>query len=170
MQPEVLANMPMVITPKGAYCRPENTSSLMVGWAHRADSEPSFEHEDQDAIEKDFSHQGFDSRAFEAWESIAEYLPPVSEFEGIAATTSGYYGTTPDHNPFLCYDAYRPNLMRLVGFSGHGAMFGPFSSYVGLQLAENGKDLDQIEIMGEKVSMDAFSIDRQFKHSEHMVI
>ena len=60
--------------------------------------------------------------------------------------------------------------MRLVGFSGHGAMFGPFSSYVGLQLAESGKNLEQIDIMGEKVSMHAFSLDRQFKHSEHMVI
>ena len=170
MSPEEVGNMPMVITPSGAYCRPENRDSIMVGWAHKADVEPSFDHEDQDAIDEDFSHRGFDSRAYEAWESISEYLTPIAEFSGIAATTSGYYGTTPDHNPFLCYDTYRSNLLRLVGFSGHGAMFGPFSSYVGLKLAENGADLDAIEVMGETFSMKAFKMDREFKHSEDMVI
>ena len=111
-----------------------------------------------------------DSRAFEAWESVAQFLPPVADFDGIAATSSGYYGTTPDHNPFLCYDPYRPNLMHLAGFSGHGAMFGPFSSYAGLQLAEAGKDLLDLDILGEKISMSSFSAQRKFKHAEDMVI
>ena len=85
----------MVITPSGAYCRPENRDSLMVGWAHKADSEPSFDWEDQDEIEADFSHSsGLDSKAFEAWEAIATALPPIAEFDGITSTTSGYYGTT----------------------------------------------------------------------------
>ena len=167
---ELMSDMPMIITPSGAYCRPENRQSLMVGWAHDTSAEPSFDHSDQDTIESSFSHKGFDSRAFEAWEAICEVLPHVEEFNGIDATTSGYYGTTPDHNPFLCYDKFRPNLLHLVGFSGHGAMFGPFSSYAGLKLAEAGQDIDTLELLGTKVSMKAFHADRKFKHSEDMVI
>ena len=109
--PDILGEMPMIITPKGAYCRPENRESLMVGWAHKTDAEPSFEYEDQDSVENPYSHTEIDSRAYEAWEAIAESLPDVADFNGISATTSGYYGTTPDHNPFLCYDPYRPNLI-----------------------------------------------------------
>ena len=67
---------------------------------------------------------------------LAEHMPPIGEFAGITATTSGYYATTPDHNPMLGYDPAVPNLIRLAGFSGHGAMFGPFSSLVGERLAE----------------------------------
>lgn len=170
MEEEVLAKMPMVITPKGAYCRPENRASLMMGWAHHTDSEPSFDHEDQDAIESNFSHTGFDSMAYESWETIANYIPQIAEFDGIAATTSGYYGTTPDHNPFLGFDPYRKNLLHLVGFSGHGAMFGPFTALAGSALAEAGHNLSHIEVMGERISMDAFSLAREFKKSEHMVI
>jgi sarcosine oxidase, subunit beta len=171
MPSDTLANMPMVITPSGAYCRPESRESLMMGWAHPADAEPSFEYEDQDAVEEAFSHDsGIDSRAYEAWESIAETIPTVGEFEGLAATTSGYYGTTPDHNPFLGFDQRRPNLLRLVGFSGHGAMFGPFTSYVGLKLAEEGRNVPSVEILGETASMASFAMDREFKHAEHMVI
>ena len=167
---ELMADMPMIITPSGAYCRPESRQSLMVGWAHNASSEPSFDYSDQDTIENSFSHEGMESRAYEAWEAICEVLPTVEEFSGIEATTSGYYGTTPDHNPFLCYDKYRPNLLHLVGFSGHGAMFGPFSSTAGLYLAEAGHDLDEITLFDTQISMKAFHADRQFRHSESMVI
>ena len=170
MDEEMFAKMPMVITPSGAYCRPENRGSLMVGWAHKADSEPSFDHEDQDVIESDFSHNGFDTLAYSAWESIASVLPPVADFDGITATTSGYYGTTPDHNPFLCYDPYRSNLIHLAGFSGHGAMFGPFTALVGLKLAEAEKDIEYVDALEGKVYLDAFSAQRKFHHAEDMVI
>ena len=69
--PETMGDMPMIITPSGAYCRPENKESLMVGWAHKTDAEPSFEYEDQDTVENPYSHTEIDSRAFEAWEAIA---------------------------------------------------------------------------------------------------
>jgi sarcosine oxidase subunit beta len=167
---ELMSDMPMIITPSGAYCRPESRQSLMVGWAHNASSEPSFDYNDQDTIENSFSHEGMESRAYEAWEAICEVLPIVEEFAGIEATTSGYYGTTPDHNPFLCYDKFRPNLLHLVGFSGHGAMFGPFSSIAGLHLAEAGQDIDEISLLNKTVSMKAFQVDRPFLHSENMVI
>lgn len=168
---EIFTQMPMVITPSGAYCRPENKDSLMVGRAHKADSEPSFDWEEQDEIEADFSHtSGLDSKAFEAWEEIASVLPPIADFDGITSTTSGYYGTTPDHNPFMCYDPYRSNLVHLVGFSGHGAMFGPFTALVGLKLAEAGKDIDSIEVLDGRIDMAAFAINRELKHAEDMVI
>ena len=167
---ELMSDMPMIITPSGAYCRPESRQSLTVGWAHDASAEPSFDYSDQDAIENSFSHEGFASRAYEAWEAICAVLPSVEQFSGIEATTSGYYGTTPDHNPFLCYDKFRPNLLHLVGFSGHGAMFGPFSSEAGLRLAEAGHDIDEIELLNTKISMKAFQADRKFHHSENMVI
>lgn len=121
-------------------------------------------------IETPYSHTGFDSLAFEAWEAIAEYIPPFGEFDGIAATTSGYYGTTPDHNPFLGFDPHRANLLHLVGFSGHGAMFGPFTALAAANLAEAGHDLESIDVLGEQVSMAAFSLQRKYHVSEHMVI
>lgn len=166
-----LLRLPLVITPGGSYCRPENGHSLLSGFAHDAAPEPDFSYEDQDRIEADFSHRsGPDSRGFSVWADLAEHLPPIGEFAGIAATTSGYYGTTPDHNPFLGYDPAVPNLVRLVGFSGHGAMFGPFSSLVGQRLADAGADLEHVEVLGRKASLKPFSLRREFAHAESMVI
>lgn len=167
-----LLDMPLTILPNGVYCRPENAGSLMVGWAHDAPDEAArFTWEDQDVVEPAFSHKsGTDTRPYEAWASLAEVLPPVAAFEGLTATTSGYYGTTPDHNPFLGYDPDVPNLLRLVGFSGHGAMFGPFTARVAGALAEAGGPLGAVEVLGERVSLDPFRLDREFADHEAMVI
>ena len=97
-------------------------------------------------------------------------MPPIGEFQGIVATTSGFYGTTPDHNPFLDYDPMFNNLIRLVGFSGHGAMFGPFTAFVGGALADAGRRLDELVVRQQKVSLLAFHIDRSFENLEQMVI
>ena len=171
MDEAALLGMPLVITPGGAYCRPENGQSLLAGFAHDAPAEPAFTYEDQDRIEAEFSHRsGPDSRGFATWMDLAEHMPPIGEFAGITATTSGYYATTPDHNPMLGYDPAVPNLIRLAGFSGHGAMFGPFSSLVGERLAEAGHDLPEIEVLGRSASLKPFSLDREFGHGEAMVI
>jgi sarcosine oxidase subunit beta len=168
---EDLAAMPLVVAPSGAYGRPENGDSLLCGWAHDAAPEPSFTYEDQDAVEPRFFHRsGTDSVGFETWAALAEAIPALGEFGGITATTSGYYGTTPDHNPFLDFDPAIPNLLRLVGFSGHGAMFGPFTALIGEALAEAGGSLDTVPVMGETISTAAFSIGRKFGHGEAMVI
>lgn len=165
-----LQAMPLTISPSGAYCRPENADSLLIGYAHAARPEPDFDWEDQDRVEAAFSHRsGTDSEAFVAWSSIAEAIPAVGEFAGITATTAGYYGTTPDHNPFLDFDPAVPNLLRLVGFSGHGAMFGPFTALVGATLLERGPT-DQIDVLGRPVSLAPFRIGRPFSHAETMVI
>ena len=171
MSAEQLAAMPLTIGPDGAYCRPENKESMLMGWAHDARPEPEFTYDDQDRIEPDFFHKtGPDSKAYEAWGNLAEVIPALGEFGGITATTSGYYATTPDHNPFMGYDPACPNLLRLAGFSGHGAMFGPFTARVAEALADAGRDLPSVELLGHDVSLDAFRIGRVYRHAERLVI
>ncbi len=171
MTAETLAAMPLVISPNGAYARPENSESLLTGWAHDARPELAFSYDDQDRIEDHFFHKsGPDSAAYETWAALAEVIPALGEFAGITATTAGYYGTTPDHNPFLDFDPLVPNLIRLAGFSGHGAMFGPYTALVGAALAEAGAPIPTVDVAGETVSTAAFSIDRPFHHAESMVI
>ena len=166
-----LLSMPLVVAPSGAYCRPENGDSLLMGHAHDVPPEPDFSYEDQDRVDAAFSHRsGPESRAFETWMSLAERMPTLGDFAGIHATTSGFYGSTPDHNPFLGFDPQRPNLLRLVGFSGHGAMFGPFTAEVASRLAEAGRDLPEIEVLGRSASLAPFSLRRTFGAHEAMVI
>ncbi|MCB9762692.1 MAG: FAD-binding oxidoreductase [Alphaproteobacteria bacterium] len=172
MSAEALLAMPLTISPSGAYCRPENAGSLLAGWKHEAgDVSASFTYDDQDTVEPEFFHRsGTEARPFEAWMALAEVLPPLAEFAGISATTAGFYGTTPDHNPFLDFDPQVPNLLRLVGFSGHGAMFGPFTARVAAALAEAGRSLDHVEVLGEQASLAPFRIGRALGGGEAMVI
>lgn len=172
MSAETLLKMPLVISPQGAYCRPENAGSLMTGWKHSApDVSAAFAYEDQDTIEPAYFHKNdADSRPFETWMALAQAMPPVGEFAGISATTAGFYGTTPDHNPFLDFDPNTRNLIRMVGFSGHGAMFGPFSAQVGLALVEAGGSIDHVSVLGDQAALSPFKIDRDFGAAEAMVI
>ncbi|MDP2312026.1 MAG: FAD-binding oxidoreductase [Pseudomonadota bacterium] len=166
-----LAAMPLTVSPSGAYCRPENEDSLLMGWAHDAPEEPAFTYEDQDRIEEAFFHRsGPDSYGYATWMSLAEVLPPIGEFAGITATTGGYYAVTPDHNPFLGYDPAVANLVRLVGFSGHGAMFGPFTARVAEALAEAGRDVATIDLLGHAAELETFRIGRRYGHGEKLVI
>ncbi|MCB9794892.1 MAG: FAD-binding oxidoreductase [Alphaproteobacteria bacterium] len=172
MSAEALMAMPLTISPSGAYCRPENAGSLLIGWKHDArDEAETFSYEDQDSVEPEFFHKsGADARPFEAWMALAEALPPIAEFAGISATTAGFYGTTPDHNPFLDFDPRVPNLIRLVGFSGHGAMFGPFTAAVAVGLAEAGRSIAHVEVLGEQADLSCFRIGREMGGGEAMVI
>ena len=166
-----LAAMPLTIAPSGAYCRPENESSLLMGWAHDTPDEPGFTYEDQDRVEEPFFHRsGTDSYGYATWAALAEVLPPIGEFAGLTATTAGYYGVTPDHNPFLGFDPEVPNLLRLVGFSGHGAMFGPFTALVAEALAEAGRDIASVNVFDQAAPLDAFRIGRRYGHGEKLVI
>jgi glycine/D-amino acid oxidase-like deaminating enzyme len=162
--------MPLVVAPSGAYCRPENRDTLLIGWAHEARPEPEFSYEDQDHVQPAFFHRGdTDSMAFSAWAAIAEVIPAVGEFAGLTATTCGYYATTPDHNPFLDIDPAVPNLVRLAGFSGHGAMFGPFTALVAAALAEGGR-LDAVDTDAGRVPLAPFAIGRAYRHEESLVL
>jgi glycine/D-amino acid oxidase-like deaminating enzyme len=58
----------------------------------------------------------------------------------------------------------------MVGFSGHGAMFGPFSAAIATALAEAGHSLDAIEISTGRADLSAFQINRDFNNHEQMVI
>ena len=166
-----LAAMPLTIAPSGAYCRPENGESMLMGWAHDALEEPTFSDEDQDRIEPAFWHRGgTETAGYETWASLAEVIPALGEFAGLTATTCGYYGVTPDHNPFLGYDPQVPNLLRLAGFSGHGAMFGPFTALIAEALAEAGRDVASVRALDIDCPMGAFRIGRELHHGEHMVI
>jgi len=162
--------MPLVISPKGVTCRPEGSETLLIGRAHPTPPEPTFSYEDQDHVEPGFTHRDIDAVPFTLWRELAEVLPPLASFAGIVATTAGYYGVTPDHNPFLGYDRQVENLIRLVGFSGHGAMFGPFTARVARVLAEAGRDVDVVEVDGEEVSLEAFRMGRPYGTYEEMVI
>lgn len=171
MSATTLGSMPLVIAPSGVYCRPENEDTLLIGHAHPTRAEPGFTYEDQDKVESPFKHtDGVDAVPFANWIKLSEVLPPVGEFAGIVATTSGYYGTTPDHNPFFGFDRQLQNLVRLVGFSGHGAMFGPFTAQVGAALCEAGRDLDQVDVEGEQIGIRSFQIGRTFDAHEALVI
>jgi len=168
---ELLTRMPMVVSPEGAYCHPENAETLMTGWAHPAQPEAEFTHEDQDRIAPEFSHEGqVEGRAFDTWQVLANLMPQIGEFSGFCATTSGYYGVTPDHNPFLAFDPNLGGLIRAAGFSGHGAMFGPFSAHVVERLAEAGHDLEDVEVLGERASLAPFRIGRDLHAAEDLVI
>ncbi len=168
---EALMAMPLTVTPDGIYCRPENPDTLLVGCKQPTAPEPDFTWEDQDHVEPAFSHQtGIDTVPYEVWMRLAETMPAMAELGGILATTSGYYGETPDHNPFLGYDRQVPNLLRLVGFSGHGAMFGPFTARVARALVEAGRDIPSVEVLGEEATLAAFRIGRPYEAREQMVI
>lgn len=171
MTPEQLARMPLTITPGGIYCRPENAQTLLFAKKHATPAEVDFDYEDQDRVEPAFSHQtGIDTVPYELWMALAEALPPIAEFGGLVATTGGYYAVTPDHNPFLGYDRQLANLVRLVGFSGHGAMFGPFTARVALALLEAGEDVPAVRVQGEEIALGAFRIGRPYRDAELMVI
>lgn len=171
VDPELLAGLPLLIAPGGAYCRPENADSLMLGWAQDVPPEPEFSFEDQDRIDAYAWHRGADEGlAVQAWLAVAELAPVLGELAGFRTTTSGFYGSTPDHNPFFGYDPRLQNLIRLVGFSGHGAMFGPFTSAVGLSLVQAGEDQPEITVLDRTVSLLPFRLQRDFDHGEAMVI
>lgn len=171
---ERLASFPMTITARGAYCRPENADQLMAGWAHPAAPEPGFRHEDQDEVEAEYSHRtGLENHAVRTWMELAESMPPLGEFAGVTATAAGYYADTPDHNPLLGYDPGLPNLIHACGFSGHGAMQGPFTAEVVRQLAAAGPDLPAVRLGPEgdvAVDLAPFRLDRSFGAPEEMVI
>lgn len=171
MDAETLGAMPLVVGPRGGYCRPENAASLLMGFAHHATPEPAFTWDDQDIVPPEFSHRGgLDALPFEVWAQLAEVIPALGEFDGISATTAGYYGSTPDHNPFLAFDPQVPNLIRLAGFSGHGAMFGPVSAAVAVALAQAGTSLSTLALPEGDLDLDAFAIGRAYAHAESLVI
>jgi len=168
---EEFLNWPMTITPSRAYCRPENSSQLLAGWAHTAHPEPGFDWEDQDRIEPGYYHRsGLDNYGYQLWLELAEALSVVGEFSGLTATTAGFYATTPDHNPLLGFDPLQERLIHAVGFSGHGAMMGPFTAAAVHDLVMAGQQVPSILLDGRTVELDDLRVGRTFGTIEVMVI
>ncbi len=168
---EKFLNWPMTVTPSRAYCRPENSDQLLAGWAHTAHSEPGFDWDDQDRIEPGYYHRsGLDNYGYQLWLELAEALSVVGEFSGLTATTAGFYATTPDHNPLLGFDPLQKRLIHAVGFSGHGAMMGPFTAAVVHDLVMTGQQVPSIVLDGHTVELDDLRVGREFGTIEGMVI
>ena len=164
-------NWPMTITPSRAYCRPENKNQLLAGWAHMAHPEPGFDWADQDRIEPGYYHRsGLDNYGYQLWLELAEALSLVGEFSGLSATTAGFYATTPDHNPLLGFDPLQQRLIHAAGFSGHGAMLGPFTAAVIHDTVMAGEPISRIELGGHQIDLTDLLVDRSFGAMEGMVI
>jgi sarcosine oxidase, subunit beta len=166
-----MLDWPMTITPSRAYCRPENGDQLLAGWAHATEAEPEFDHSDQDLIEARFFHKtGLENYGFELWFELAQASAGIGGFAGIQATTAGYYAVTPDHSPILGFDPIQPRLFHAAGFSGHGAMMGPFTAQATAAMVAAGRTLPEIELDGVTIDLRATAVERRFAEAEGMVI
>ncbi len=124
--------MPMTIygvgSHRGAHSRPEH-DLLLLAWAHETEPEPLFSDADQDRIDPPFRHDnGIDNYGCAILEQVEQFSPLLANAGGLVATSSGFYGTTPDANPLLGLDTYQQNLVHAVGFSGHGLMHAPITA------------------------------------------
>lgn len=159
-------NLPMTITPRGCYCRPENASgsTLMAGWLHATNpTQPAFD--EQDLIQPDFGINS--SFAIGVQKEMAAYLPSIGDM-GIKAVTAGYYEDTPDCNPLIGFDPWIKNLIHVAGFSGHGLMHAPYSARIVAELVAAGANINSIELPGiGRVDIKTFHVDRDFTKSSH---
>jgi len=126
--------LPMTIygmgRPLGAHTRPDGRHLILAGMSHTP-SEPEFSDDDQDRIPAAFDHRyGVDNFGFQLLADMALYAPTLIDSAGLVATTSGYYGMTPDALPLIGFDRYQTNLMHAAGFSGHGVMHAPITALV----------------------------------------
>lgn len=113
---------------RGALSRPDGPE-LVLAWAHETTPEPEFSDADQDRIDAPFHHErGIANFGYAVLEQLAEFAPALAEDGGLSATTSGFYGTTPDHNPLIGRDTQQMNVIHATGFSGHGIMHAPITA------------------------------------------
>lgn len=113
---------------RGAHSRPEQ-ELLLLAWAHETEPETNFNDADQDRIDPPFRHDnGIDNYGYAILEQVEEFSPQLANAGGLVATTTGFYGTTPDANPLIGRDARQQNLVHAVGFSGHGLMHAPITA------------------------------------------
>ncbi|MDQ2904663.1 MAG: FAD-binding oxidoreductase [Chloroflexota bacterium] len=125
-------HLPMTIygvgSGRGAHSRPEG-ELLLCAWGHETGPEHTFSDADQDRIDPPFQHTyGIDNYGYALLEQMLDFSPILAESGGLTATTSGFYGTTPDANPLIGFDSNLENLLHAVGFSGHGLMHAPITA------------------------------------------
>lgn len=101
----------------------------MLIWGHETEPEPQFCDSDQDRVDPAFRHNnGIDNYGYAILQQVEEFSPLLANAGGLMATTSGFYGATPDGNPLIGWDTHQQNLMHAVGFSGHGIMHAPITA------------------------------------------
>jgi sarcosine oxidase subunit beta len=161
--------LPMIITPAGAYCRPEN-AQLMMGWLQFPRPVVATL-DNQDDVEPGFG-LGMDEYGAAVRKEITQFLPSAQDMGRLTAVTTGFYDTTPDHNPLFGYDGRVRNLIHAAGFSGHGLMHAPYSARIVAELAARGGDVASFDLpMGiGPVDLAATSLDRAFDMHESLVI
>ncbi len=171
LRAEDAGTMPMIITPRGAYCRPDGLGPrLIAGWAHHVEPECAT-FESQDEIRPGFHHSGALEYGEAVRKELTSYIPAIGAMGKTTAVTSGYYDATPDQNPFIDYDPLIKNLLHVAGFSGHGVMHSPFTAAIVANLVAAQTRLPHIELpfgLGE-VDLSPFAIEREFK-TEHMLL
>ena len=132
MDEEAWARLPMTIygmgSGRGAHTRPDGPQ-LVLACAHETPTEPDFADTDQDRIEASYFHErGLENYGYALLAQVADFAPRLAECGGLVATTSGYYGVTPDADPLIGYDTQQANLVHAAGFSGHGVMHAPITA------------------------------------------
>jgi glycine/D-amino acid oxidase-like deaminating enzyme len=132
MQETEWSRQPMTIyglgVGRGALSRPDGPL-LILAWAQETAPEPDFTDEDQDHIDAAFHHErGLENYGYAVLAQVADFVPRLADVAGLAATTSGFYGTTPDHEPLIGRDSQQANLVHAAGFSGHGLMHAPITA------------------------------------------
>lgn len=164
------SQMPMIITPRGCYCRSERNGKLLMGWVHPTNPiRPDFDN--QDHIEKGFSQHEHEGFGYAVRKEITTYLPDAELMGNLSKAMSGFYEDTPDHNPLIGYDPWTENLIHAAGFSGHGLMHAPFTARIVAHLVAEGRDVPLISLpFVDEVDIQTFEVERTFTRAERMVI
>jgi len=166
---EDFPSLPMTVTPYGAYCRPDN-KQLMIGWLQHPNPVAATL-DNQDDIEPGYG-LGFDEYGAAVRKEVTQFLPAVQDMGRLVAVTSGFYNSTPDHNPLFGYDLNIHNLIHATGFSGHGLMHSPFSARIVTELINSGHNIETIDLPYNigRVQLKHMAINRTFEYFESMAI
>jgi glycine/D-amino acid oxidase-like deaminating enzyme len=166
---EDFAQLPMIVAPTGAYARPDNAQLMMGRLQHARPAAATLDN--QDDVEPGFG-LGLGEYGPAVRKDIAQVLPAVEDMGKLTAVTTGFYDTTPDHNPLFGYDSRIENLLHAVGLSGHGLMHAPFSALIVAELVARGRDAVSLQLpfgLGP-VELGSYALDRVFAQAECMVI
>ncbi len=174
IEPERWRKLPMTIygmgQGRGAHSRPEG-DLLLLAWARATPPEPDFTDADQDAIRPGFSHrEGIENFGYQTLEQVATFAPRLVDAGGLVATTSGFYGMTPDANPLIGFDTRLRNLVHAVGFSGHGLMHAPITAVLVEALITSSASNGQVQLPppfeAYSINLATFEPGRDFSRSQ----